>query len=106
MKTVICCSREKKKEAYQWKPQNPQAQVTEPVVSSPKRDQRSSFEYEKTPELAAKIAQESQQRDEWAAEIAKMPLPKLVQQLALNAHIKRRSVKKRSFCIYAVSRNI
>ena len=75
----------KKKEAYQWKPQNPQAQVTEPVVSSPK-EIKEVLEYEKTPELAAKIAQESQQRDEWAAEIAKMPLPKLVQQLALNAY--------------------
>ncbi|MRF64590.1 DNA polymerase III subunit gamma/tau, partial [Staphylococcus epidermidis] len=75
----------KKKEAYQWKPQNPQAQVTEPVVSSPK-EIKEVLEYEKTPELAAKIAQDSQQRDEWAAEIAKMPLPKLVQQLALNAY--------------------
>src|SRR5699024_3477929 len=34
----------------------------------------------------AKIAKESQERDAWAAEIDKMPLPKLVQQLALNAY--------------------
>ncbi|MDM3671846.1 DNA polymerase III subunit gamma/tau, partial [Proteus mirabilis] len=32
------------------------------------------------------MAQESQQREEWAAEIDKMPFPKLVQQLALNAY--------------------
>lgn len=75
----------KKKEAYQWRPQNPEVVSTQEVVSSPK-EIKEVLEYEKTPELAAKIAQESQERDAWAAEIGKMSLPKLVQQLALNAY--------------------
>lgn len=75
----------KKKEEYQWRPQNPELMSTQEVVSSPK-EIKEVLEYEKTPELAAKIAKESQERDAWAAEIDKMPLPKLVQQLALNAY--------------------
>lgn len=75
----------KEKEEYQWRPQNPEIMSTEQVVSSPK-EIKEVLEYEKTPELAAKIAKESQERDAWAAEIDKMPLPKLVQQLALNAY--------------------
>lgn len=74
-----------KKEAYQWRPKNPEVPSTQEVVSSPK-EIKGVLEYEKTPELAAKIAKESQERDEWAGEIDKMPLPKLVQQLALNAY--------------------
>lgn len=46
---------------------------------------RTALEHEKTPELAARLAEEAQQRDPWAAEIAQLNLPKLVQQLALNA---------------------
>lgn len=75
----------KKKEVYQWRPQNPELMSTQETVSSPK-EIKEVLEYEKTPELAAKIAKESQERDAWAAEIEKMPLPKLVQQLALNAY--------------------
>ncbi|WP_193014894.1 DNA polymerase III subunit gamma/tau [Proteus sp. FME41] len=75
----------KKKEAYQWRPQNPELMSTQETVSSPK-EIKEVLEYEKTPELAAKIAKESQERDVWAAEIDKMSLPKLVQQLALNAY--------------------
>ncbi|OAT48599.1 DNA polymerase III gamma/tau subunits [Proteus hauseri ATCC 700826] len=78
-------SEKKKKEAYQWRPQNPEVESTQEVVSSPK-EIKEVLEYEKTPELAAKIAKESWERDAWAAEIEKMPLPKLIQQLALNAY--------------------
>ncbi len=46
---------------------------------------RSALKHEKNPELAARLAEEAQQRDAWAAEVAGLPLPKLVQQLALNA---------------------
>ncbi|SQC91712.1 DNA polymerase III tau subunit V interacting with alpha [Cedecea neteri] len=34
----------------------------------------------KTPELAQKLAEEAIERDEWAAEINQLVLPKLVQQ--------------------------
>ncbi|MCX8962562.1 DNA polymerase III subunit gamma/tau [Erwinia psidii] len=71
-----------KKEAYRWKAQT--AEVKPEPVATPKL-LRTALEHEKTPELMAKLATESQQRDAWAAEIATLTLPKLVQQLALNA---------------------
>jgi len=72
-----------KKEAYRWTAQNP-VEVTPEPVATPKA-LRSALEHEKTPELANRLMEESQQRDAWAAEIAAMTIPKLVQQLALNA---------------------
>ncbi len=72
-----------KKEAYRWKAQQTSEVKAEPVAT-PKR-LRSALEHEKTPELTAQLAVESQQRDAWAAEIATLMVPKLVQQLALNA---------------------
>ena len=72
-----------KPEAYRWRA------LTEPVaepepLATPKA-QRTALEHEKTPELSAKLAVESLERDAWAAEIDKLKIPKLVQQLALNA---------------------
>ena len=72
-----------KEEAYRWKAQTQPVVVAEPVATP--KALRSALEHEKTPELAARLAEEAQQRDPWAAEIASLPLPKLVQQLALNA---------------------
>lgn len=72
-----------KEEAYRWKAVNQPVEVAEPVATP--KALRSALEHEKTPELAARLAEEAQQRDPWAAEIATLPLPKLVQQLALNA---------------------
>ncbi|WP_426607406.1 DNA polymerase III subunit gamma/tau [Pantoea anthophila] len=72
-----------KEEAYRWKAVNQTEDVAEPVATP--KALRSALEHEKTPELAARLAEEAQQRDPWAAEIALLPLPKLVQQLALNA---------------------
>ncbi|MGE9551810.1 DNA polymerase III subunit gamma/tau [Erwinia amylovora] len=71
-----------KKEAYRWKAQT--AEVKPEPVATPKA-LRTALEHEKTPELVVKLAAESQLRDAWAAEIAGLTLPKLVQQLALNA---------------------
>ena len=72
-----------KEEAYRWKAVNQQVEVAEPVATP--KALRSALEHEKTPELAARLAEEAQARDPWAAEIPTLPLPKLVQQLALNA---------------------
>lgn len=47
------------------------------------------MEYEKTPELAAKITEEGRARDSWSAEIAQLNIPKLVEQLALNSYIEK-----------------
>ncbi|RLM27789.1 DNA polymerase III subunit gamma/tau [Brenneria alni] len=73
----------KKPEAYRWRAQN-KVEDVKTDVTTPKA-LRSALEHEKTPELAARLAQEAQERDEWAAEINRLSLPKLVQQLALNA---------------------
>ncbi|AUT98218.1 DNA polymerase III subunit gamma/tau [Citrobacter europaeus] len=72
-----------KKEAYRWKATNPVAEVKE-VVATPKALKK-ALEHEKTPELAAKLAAEAIERDPWAAQISQLSLPKLVEQVALNA---------------------
>ncbi|KTS36328.1 DNA polymerase III subunit gamma/tau [Pantoea dispersa] len=72
-----------KPEAYRWKAQQ-QEEIRPEPVATPKA-LRSALEHEKTPELALKLAEEALQRDAWAAEIATLTLPKLVQQVALNA---------------------
>ncbi|MFC3394820.1 DNA polymerase III subunit gamma/tau [Brenneria rubrifaciens] len=73
----------KKPEAYRWRAQN-KAEDVKADVTTPKA-LRSALEHEKTPELAARLTEESLSRDKWAAEINRLALPKLVQQLALNA---------------------
>ena len=72
-----------KKEAYRWKATNPVAEVKE-VVATPKALKK-ALEHEKTPELAAKLAAEAIERDPWAAQLSQLSLPKLVEQVALNA---------------------
>lgn len=72
-----------KKEAYRWTAQNQPETVAEPVTTP--KALRSALEHEKTLELSAKLAEEAMVRDPWAAEIDKLHIPKLVQQLALNA---------------------
>ncbi|MDX6913806.1 DNA polymerase III subunit gamma/tau [Pectobacterium carotovorum] len=76
-------SEPKKPEAYRWRAQN-KVDEEKVDVATPKA-LRSALEHEKTPELAARLAEESLERDTWAAEIHRLTLPKLVQQLALNA---------------------
>ena len=73
-----------KKEAYRWKAQTKAVEAKREEIATPKA-LRTALEYEKTPELAAKLAEESLTRDEWAAELNQLRLPKLVQQLAMNA---------------------
>ncbi|HAV2021125.1 TPA: DNA polymerase III subunit gamma/tau [Citrobacter koseri] len=72
-----------KKEAYRWKATNPVVEVKE-VVATPKALKK-ALEHEKTPELATKLATEATERDPWAAQISQFSLPKLVEQVALNA---------------------
>ncbi|MEX0445411.1 DNA polymerase III subunit gamma/tau [Xenorhabdus sp. SGI246] len=70
-----------KQEAYRWRAKNIEKK---PVATTPKSI-KSALEYEKPPELVEKLAVESKQRDPWAAEIDNLNIPKLVQQVALNA---------------------
>ncbi|MCQ0457757.1 DNA polymerase III subunit gamma/tau [Escherichia coli] len=72
-----------KKEAYRWKATTPVMQQKE-VVATPKALKK-ALEHEKTPELAAKLAAEAIERDAWAAQVSQLSLPKLVEQVALNA---------------------
>lgn len=72
-----------KKEAYRWKATTPVVQ-TKDVVATPKALKK-ALEHEKTPELAAKLAAEAIERDPWAAQVSQLSLPKLVEQVALNA---------------------
>ncbi len=72
-----------KKEAYRWKAQS--GTEEQPVTVTTPKALRSALEHEKTPELAARLTAESQQRDDWAAQIASLTLAKRVQQIALNA---------------------
>ncbi|EKC8682422.1 DNA polymerase III subunit gamma/tau [Salmonella enterica] len=72
-----------KKEAYRWKATTPVVQTKE-VVATPKALKK-ALEHEKTPELAAKLAAEAIERDPWAVQVSQLSLPKLVEQVALNA---------------------
>ncbi|ELU3302099.1 DNA polymerase III subunit gamma/tau [Salmonella enterica subsp. enterica serovar Typhimurium] len=72
-----------KKEAYRWKATTPVVQTKE-VVATPKALKK-ALEHEKKPELAAKLAAEAIERDPWAAQVSQLSLPKLVEQVALNA---------------------
>ncbi|WP_336843228.1 DNA polymerase III subunit gamma/tau [Serratia nevei] len=72
-----------KPEAYRWRAQTESEAASEPLATP--KALRTALEHEKTPELAAKLVVESLERDAWAAEIDRLKIPKLVQQLALNA---------------------
>ncbi|MTH44763.1 DNA polymerase III subunit gamma/tau [Intestinirhabdus alba] len=72
-----------KPEAYRWKSTTPVVQSKE-AVATPKALKK-ALEHEKTPELAAKLAAEAIERDPWAAQVSQLSLPKLVEQVALNA---------------------
>ncbi|HEY4466429.1 MAG TPA: DNA polymerase III subunit gamma/tau [Klebsiella sp.] len=72
-----------KKEAYRWK-STAVVETVKEEVATPKALKK-ALEHEKTPELAAKLAVEAVARDSWAAEISQLAVPKLVEQVALNA---------------------
>ncbi|MDW5500573.1 DNA polymerase III subunit gamma/tau [Pseudomonas lundensis] len=72
-----------KPEAYRWRALTEPEAEPEPLATP--KALRTALEHEKTPELSAKLVVESLERDAWAAEIDKLKIPKLVQQLALNA---------------------
>ncbi|ASV21639.1 DNA polymerase III subunit gamma/tau [Klebsiella sp. 10982] len=72
-----------KKEAYRWKATTV-VEESKVEVATPKALKK-ALEHEKTPELAAKLAEEAVERDSWAAEVSRLAVPKLVEQVALNA---------------------
>ncbi|MFO5565138.1 DNA polymerase III subunit gamma/tau, partial [Klebsiella pneumoniae] len=72
-----------KKEAYRWKATTV-VEESKVEVATPKALKK-ALEHEKTPELAAKLAEEAVERDSWAAEVSQLAVPKLVEQVAPNA---------------------
>ncbi|MFO5693096.1 DNA polymerase III subunit gamma/tau, partial [Klebsiella pneumoniae] len=72
-----------KKEAYRWKATTV-VEESKVEVATPKALKK-ALEHEKTPELAAKLAEEAVERDSWAAEVSQLAVPELVGQVALNA---------------------
>jgi DNA polymerase-3 subunit gamma/tau len=72
-----------KPEAYRWRAQMEPEAAPEPLATP--KALRTALEHEKTPELSAKLVVEAIARDAWAAEVDRLQIPKLVQQLALNA---------------------
>ncbi|RLR18296.1 DNA polymerase III subunit gamma/tau, partial [Sodalis-like symbiont of Bactericera trigonica] len=70
-------------EAYRWRASQQPEAAPEPVTTP--KALRTALEHEKTPELALCLAEESLTRDPWAAQVNRLAVPKLVQQLALNA---------------------
>lgn len=79
----IVAEKPAKPEAYRWRAQTEPEAAPEPLATP--KALRTALEHEKTPELSAKLVVESIERDPWAAEIDQLKIPKLVQQLALNA---------------------
>ncbi|SJN57068.1 DNA polymerase III subunit tau [Vibrio ruber DSM 16370] len=69
---------------YQWRPtiEMPEKPVDKSVTPAALKK---ALAHEKTPEMTARLADEVIQEDEWAAIIPQLNLPKLIEQLALNA---------------------
>ncbi|MFO5518061.1 DNA polymerase III subunit gamma/tau, partial [Klebsiella pneumoniae] len=65
-----------KKEAYRWKATTV-VEESKVEVATPKALKK-ALEHEKTPELAAKLAEEAVERDSWAAEVGQLAVPELV----------------------------
>ncbi|OKP04410.1 DNA polymerase III subunit gamma/tau [Xenorhabdus eapokensis] len=89
-----------KKEAYRWRATNTGEEKQRPTAT-PKAI-KAALEHEKTAELVEKLAIESKQRDPWAAEIDKLHIPKLVQQVALNAF--KEQVDENRLCLHLRSK--
>ncbi len=74
----------------------PPSDAAKEVVATPKALKK-ALEHEKTPELAAKLAAEAIERDPWAAQVSQLSLPKLVEQVALNA---RKEESDNAVCLH------
>lgn len=85
-----------RKDPYQWTAQTPDI-VEEACIATPKA-LRTALEHEKTPELIIKLATEAALRNPWAAEIAGLTIPKLVEQLALNSF--KQQISANEICLH------
>ncbi|MBC3211659.1 DNA polymerase III subunit gamma/tau [Serratia fonticola] len=92
----IVTEKSAKPEAYRWRALTEPEAAPEPLATP--KALRTALEHEKTPELSAKLVVESIERDPWAAEIDQLKIPKLVQQLALNAF--KQQLAPDSICLH------
>nr|WP_290604032.1 DNA polymerase III subunit gamma/tau C-terminal domain-containing protein [Arsenophonus sp. ENCA] len=95
-KTANKNEKNQKSKSYQWRPQNVSEQKVERVTTPGNIKQ--ALEYERTPELANKIALEARERDHWSAEICQLKMPKLIEQLALNAY--KEALSETEICLH------
>lgn len=72
-----------KKEVYRWGATNPVVEVKETAAMS--EALKKVLEHEKMPELVAKLTIKTIERDSWVARMSQLSLPKLVEQVMLNA---------------------
>lgn len=86
----------KKNKFYQWCPQNVSEQKMEQEIKLSNIKQ--ALKYKITPELANKIMFEVKERDPWSAEIYQLKMPKLIEQLTLNAY--KKSLNETEICLH------
>ncbi len=96
LKTINKTEQSEKDKFYQWRPKNISKQKIERVTTPGNIKQ--ALKYERTPELADKIAVESQKRDHWSSEISKLKVPRLIEQLALNSY--KETLNKTKICLH------
>ncbi|MDC9587861.1 DNA polymerase III subunit gamma/tau [Xenorhabdus sp. XENO-10] len=89
-----------KKDAYRWRATN--VEVEKPRSTATPKAIKAALEDEKTTELVEKLTIESKQRDSWAAEIDKLHIPKLIQQVALNAF--KEQIDENRLCLHLRSK--
>ncbi|MDC9595918.1 DNA polymerase III subunit gamma/tau [Xenorhabdus anantnagensis] len=89
-----------KKEAYRWRATN--VGEEKPRSTATPKAIKAALEDEKTTELVEKLIIESKQRDSWAAEIDKLHIPKLIQQIALNAF--KEQIDENRLCLHLRSK--
>ncbi|MGP1924879.1 MAG: DNA polymerase III subunit gamma/tau C-terminal domain-containing protein [Arsenophonus sp. NEOnobi-MAG3] len=95
-KTINKTEQSEKDKFYQWRPKNLSKQKIERVTTP--ADIKQALKYERTHELADKIAVESQKYDQWSAEISQLKVPKLIEQLALNAY--KEALSETEICLH------
>ncbi|MHB4129834.1 DNA polymerase III subunit gamma/tau [Klebsiella pneumoniae] len=93
-----------KKEAYRWKATTV-VEESKVEVATPKALKK-ALEHEKTPELAAKLAEEAVERDSWAAEVSQLAVPKLVEQGRSTRGKSRRAAASVCICVPASATSI
>ncbi|CAM2798869.1 DNA polymerase III subunit gamma/tau [Vibrio rarus] len=84
-KSVLQQEADTRNQPYQWQASAKETVQQKPATVTPALLKK-ALQHEKTPEMQAKLLQESVAVDNWSAVINTLQVGKLVQQLALNSH--------------------